>query len=227
VSGIGNNLEQLRQRIAEAAATAGRQTESLKLVAVSKGHSVDAVREAYAAGQRSFGESYAQEFAAKADALTDCPDIEWHFIGHVQSNKAKVVASRAHVVHSVDSLSLTRELARRVVREGGAALRILVEVNIGREPQKYGVWPSDLGELIDAIGLEPALELRGLMTVPPANDLAASRAAFETLASLRSLHGGPRRLPELSMGMSDDLEVAVACGATLLRVGTAIFGPRS
>jgi pyridoxal phosphate enzyme (YggS family) len=226
VTTVADNLKQVRERIAVAAATTGRPKDSVKLVAVSKGHPVKAIREAYAAGHRSFGESYAQEFAAKADALSDCPDIEWHFIGHVQSNKAKIVAARAHVVHAVDSSSLARELGRRVVNAGRTALSILIEVNVAREPQKHGVWASDLKELIGAIDLEPHLELRGLMTVPPADDFAASRVAFETLGSLRSLHGGLSRLPELSMGMSHDLELAITCGTTIVRVGTAVFGPR-
>jgi pyridoxal phosphate enzyme (YggS family) len=223
---ISENLERVKRRIEEAAAAAGRPGDGVKLVAVSKGHPADAIRRAYAVGQRRFGENYAQEFAAKAEALSDCPDIEWHFIGHVQSNKAKIVAPHAQVVQTVDSPALARELARRVVRAGRAILPVLVEVNVAREPQKHGVWASDLRELIDAIGLEPSLELRGLMTVPPTGDLGASRAAFETLESLRSLHGGPSRLPDLSMGMSHDLEVAVAAGATIVRVGEAIFGPR-
>jgi pyridoxal phosphate enzyme (YggS family) len=224
---ISENLERVRLRIEQAAATAGRPGKGVKLVAVSKGHPAEAIRQAYAVGQRRFGENYAQEFAAKAEALSDCPEIEWHFIGHVQSNKAKIVALHAQVVHTVDSQALARELARRAVRAGRATLAVLVEVNVAREPQKHGIWASDLRELIDAIALEPSLALQGLMTVPPRGDLAASRAAFETLESLRSLHGGPSRLPELSMGMSHDLEVAVAAGATMVRVGADIFGPRA
>jgi pyridoxal phosphate enzyme (YggS family) len=226
VSRIADNLERVRERIAQAAAATGRQPESVKLVAVSKGHSAEAIREAYAGGQRSFGESYAQELATKADSMSDVVDMDWHFIGHLQSNKARMVAGRVHLVHTVDSPSLARELARRVKREGGAALPILVEVNVSREPQKHGVWASELEELLLVIEDEPALVLRGLMTVPPADDLSRARVAFETLESLRALHGGPRRLPELSMGMSHDLELAIACGATMVRVGTAIFGPR-
>jgi PLP dependent protein len=226
MSGIVSNLERVQQRIAEAAIKSGGLSSGIELVAVSKGHPVEAIREAYAAGQRSFGESYAQEFVGKAGALSDCPDIKWHFIGHVQSNKAKIVVSPAHLLHAVDTPPLVRELARRVRKAGRTDLSILVEVNVAREPQKHGVWPSDLRELIDAIDLEPALKLRGLMTVPPAHDLTASRLAFETLGSLRSLHGGSTRLPELSMGMSHDLELGIACGATIVRVGTAIFGAR-
>jgi len=226
VSGIGDNLKVVRDRIVAAASAAGRPAEGVQLVAVSKGKSADTIRDAYAAGQRRFGENYAQELAAKAASLADLVGIEWHFIGHLQSNKAKTVAPIAHVVHTVDSPGLARELARRVLKAGRGPLPVLIEVNVTREPQKHGASPSDLKDVIEAVAAEPLLALRGLMTVPPVEDLAAARAAFETLASLRSLHGGAALLPELSMGMSHDLEVAVACGATLVRVGTAIFGPR-
>ena len=226
MSGIGDNLKVVRDRIVAAASAAGRPAEGVQLVAVSKGKSADTIRDAYAAGQRRFGENYAQELAAKAASLADLVGIEWHFIGHLQSNKAKTVAPIAHVVHTVDSPGLARELARRVLKAGRGPLPVLIEVNVTREPQKHGASPSDLKDVIEAVAAEPLLALRGLMTVPPVEDLAAARAAFETLASLRSLHGGAALLPELSMGMSHDLEVAVACGATLVRVGTAIFGPR-
>jgi PLP dependent protein len=226
VTPIQENLALVRARIAGAASSAGRSESDIKLVAVSKGQPASAIREAYAAGQRRFGESYAQEFAPKAQSLADCADIEWHFIGHLQSNKARLVAPFVHVVHTVDSSSLARELARRVLRAERLPLPTLIEVNVAREPQKHGVVASDLQEVIDAVRKEPALRLRGLMTVPPAADLGEAKKAFETLGSLRSLHGGADRLPELSMGMSHDLEVAVAAGATIVRVGTAIFGPR-
>jgi pyridoxal phosphate enzyme (YggS family) len=225
VSGIAGNLEQVVQRIARAASLAGRGAECVKLVAVSKGHGAEAIREAYVAGHRRFGENYAQEFAAKVASLSDCRDIEWHFIGHIQSNKVKIVAPRAHVVHTIDSTSLAHDIGRRVARERGS-LRVLVEVNVAGEPQKHGVSPSELRDVMAAIDVEPALLLCGLMTVPPADNLEKSRAAFETLGSLRSIHGGSSRLPELSMGMSQDFELAVASGATIVRVGSAIFGPR-
>jgi len=226
VSRVGDTLAMVRERIASAASVAGRPADTVKLVAVSKGKPADAIRDAYAAGQRRFGESYAQELVAKAASLADLAGIEWHFIGHLQSNKARTVAPVAHVVHTVDTPGLVRELARRVLKAGRGPLPVLVEVNVTREPQKHGASPSDLKEVIEVVVAEPSLALRGLMTVPPVDDLAAARAAFETLASLRALHGGAALLPELSMGMSHDLEVAVACGATLVRVGTAIFGPR-
>jgi hypothetical protein len=225
VTSIAENLKAVQQRLARAAEAAGRSSEGIKLIAVSKAKPAEAIREAYRAGQRSFGESYAQEIEVKAERLADLPGIEWHFIGHLQSNKAKTIAPLAHLVHTVDSPSLARELARRVTR-ANRVLQVLIEVNVAREPQKHGVSPGDLEELMQAVRAEPALDLRGLMTVPPAHDLEVARRAFETLATLRSLHGGAGQLPELSMGMSLDLEVAVGCGATLVRIGSAIFGPR-
>jgi len=226
VTAIADSLEAVRRRIIGAAEAAGRNSDGIKLVAVSKAKPPAAIREAYSAGLRSFGENYAQEFEAKAKLLIDLPDIEWHFIGHLQSNKAKSVAPLVHMVHTVDSPPLARELARRVVRAKRGVLQVLIEVNVAAEPQKHGVLAGDLEELIQAVRVEPALDLRGLMTVPPAQDLSVARRVFETLATLRLLHGGVERLPELSIGMSHDLEVAIACGATLVRVGSAIFGPR-
>jgi pyridoxal phosphate enzyme (YggS family) len=225
---IAATLAAVTERLARAAESAGRDPASVRLVAVSKTKPAEAVREAYAAGQRAFGENYAQELEAKARALADLPAIEWHFIGHLQTNKAKVVARAAHVVHTVDSAVLARELAKRARAAGRAApMPVLVEVNVGAEPQKHGVAPGDLAEVLAAVRAEDALALRGLMTMPPFGDLARARQVFETLATLRNLHGGVTELPELSMGMSDDLEVAIACGATLVRVGTAIFGARA
>jgi pyridoxal phosphate enzyme (YggS family) len=222
---VAGGLREVRARIERAARTAGRDPGAIQLVAVSKTKPPEAVREAYAAGQRAFGESYAQELVAKADALSDLPDIEWHFIGHLQSNKAKAVATRASVVHSVDSAFLARELGKRA-KERAHPLAVMLEVNVGGEPQKSGVTPGDIAEVMAAVHAQPSLELRGLMTVPPAGDPAIARSVFETLSTLRNLHGGVSALPELSMGMSDDLEIAVASGSTIVRVGTAIFGAR-
>ena len=223
---VATALAEVRARIDRACAACGRSAAEVKLVAVSKTKSADAVREAYAAGQRAFGESYAQELESKAASLADLAELEWHFIGHLQSNKAKVVARAAHVVHTVDGASLARELGKRALAAGRAPLPVLIEVNIGGEAQKHGVTPSEIAEVMTAVHATGALALRGLMTMPPADDLEAARKVFSTLASLRSLHGGAAALPELSMGMSHDLEVAIACGATMVRVGTAIFGKR-
>lgn len=226
---IAERLARARDRIARASAAVGRDPASVRLVAVSKTKPADAIREAYAAGQRDFGENYAQELATKAVELADLTDLRWHFIGHLQTNKARFVARAAHMVHTVDGPSLARELGKRAAKEGWGETRermpVLVEVNVGGEPQKHGASAGDLRDVLASVDAEPSLVLRGLMTMPP-NDLEAARRVFEALASLRNLHGGKARLPELSMGMSDDLEVAIASGATLVRVGTAIFGTR-
>jgi len=224
---IAERLAEVRARIDAAAKAAGRDPSHVRLVAVSKTKPAEAVREAYEAGQRAFGENYAQELAAKAEALSSLPDIEWHFIGHLQTNKAKVAAKHAHWVHTVDSAALARELGKRVTKENRPhPFPVLIEVNVSGEPQKAGAAASDIEEVMREVEAHPSLALRGLMTVPPSDDLPAARRIFETLVSLRNLHGGPPVLPDLSMGMTADLEIAVACGATLVRVGTAIFGPR-
>jgi pyridoxal phosphate enzyme (YggS family) len=224
---IADGLARVRTRIARAAAATGRDGADVKLVAVSKTRPPALVREAYAAGQRAFGENYAQELVAKAAALADLPDLEWHFIGHLQTNKAKLVAGVAHTIHSVDSAVLAKELGKRVANAGlAASMPVLIEVNVGGEAQKAGAAPSEIEEVLLAIKAQPSLVARGLMTVPPASDLAATRQVFETLVSLRNLHGGPSVLPDLSMGMSNDLDAAVECGATIVRVGSAIFGER-
>jgi pyridoxal phosphate enzyme (YggS family) len=223
---IATRLAQVRARIDAAARASGRDPEDVGLVAVSKTHPPEAIRAAYAAGQRAFGENYAQELEAKAASLADLSEIEWHFIGHLQTNKARLVAPVACMVHAIDSSHVAKELARRAARAGRTSIAVLVEVNVSGEAQKSGVAPQDLEELLASVEAEPALALRGLMTMPPFGDLAAARSVFGALSSIRNLHGGAARLPELSMGMSDDLEIAVAAGATRVRVGTAIFGER-
>ncbi len=223
---LAERLAEVHQRIARAAEAAGRSPQDVKLVAVSKTKPVEAIRAAYALGQRAFGENYAQELGAKAEALADLPELEWHFIGHLQTNKAKVAAKFASLVHTVDSAALARELGRRAAKDRASALEVLIEVNVGREPQKAGASASEIEEVMVAVREQPSLALRGLMTVPPAGDPGAARQTFETLALLRNLHGGAAVLPDLSMGMTEDLEIAVACGATYVRVGRAIFGER-
>jgi pyridoxal phosphate enzyme (YggS family) len=222
---VAEGLARVRERIARAATAVGRDPADVRLIAVSKTKPSSAIREAYAEGQRDFGENYAQELAQKAEELADLTELRWHFIGHLQTNKARFVVRVAHMVHTVDGPSLARELGKRTAKEAREPLPVLVEVNVGGEPQKHGSTAMDLKDVLASVDAEPSLALRGLMTMPP-NDLEAARRAFEALRSLRALHGGPKRLPELSMGMSDDLEIAVACGATLVRVGTAIFGGR-
>ncbi len=221
---IAARLERIREQSKAAALAAQRDPLEVRLIAVSKGQSSAAVREAYAAGQRDFGENYVQELSKKAEELADCAALSWHMIGHLQRNKAKLVVRHAACVHSVDSVELALELDKRAL----TPLPILVEVSIAGESQKSGVLPAALGEVLSAIEAAPKLELRGLMCVPPlAGDAEGSRQFFSALRRLRDEHGGRARLPELSMGMTADFAVAIAEGATLIRVGTAIFGPRS
>jgi PLP dependent protein len=223
---VAERLAQVHARIERAAQASGRSPGEVKLIAVSKTKSAEVIREAYASGQRAFGENYAQELSAKAEALADLAELEWHFIGHLQTNKARVAARFAHVVHTIDSAALVRELGKRAARERTSPLAVLIEVNIGGEAQKAGASPGEIEEVMLAVRAQPSLALRGLMTLPRAGDPDAARKTFETLALLRNLHGGATALPELSMGMSEDLEIAVTCGATFVRVGRAIFGER-
>jgi len=220
---VAANLNEVRARIARACALAGRGADEVRLVAVCKGQSAQAVRAAHAAGQRDFGENYVQELKAKRDALADLADLRLRLIGRLQRNKAKIAADLATAVDSVDSAELAAELSRRAGALG-RTLEVLLQVNVDREPQKAGVLPEALPALVDTVRALPALSLQGLMAIPRADDdLDLMRPAFAALRELARTHG----LRELSMGMSADLEVAVAEGATIVRVGTAIFGARA
>ena len=225
---IASGLNDVRARLSAAALAAGRDLGSVKLIAVSKLQPAAAVREAYAEGQRDFGENYVQELVQKAEQLRDLPELRWHLIGHLQRNKARLVVPLVSMVHTVDTAELALELSKRFANVAQGRLAVLVEVSIAGEEQKHGVAPEDLAELLTRIEALPALALAGLMCVPPfTEDPAAARPFFDELARLRELHGGARRLPELSMGMTHDLEQAVRAGATCVRVGTAIFGARA
>ena len=223
---IGARLQAVHDRIAAAAAAAGRTASGIGLVAVSKTFSPDLVREAYAAGQRAFGENYLQEAAAKMDALRDL-DLEWHFIGPIQSNKTRPIAERFDWAHCVDRLKIAQRLSE--ARPGSLPpLQVCVQVNVSGEASKNGVAPEQAPALAAQIALLPGLRLRGLMTVPePTPDRELQRARFRALRALKeriAADGIP--LDTLSMGMTDDLEAAIAEGATLVRVGRAIFGER-
>jgi len=207
------------------------------LIAVSKFQPATAIRAAYALGQRDFGENYVQDLEQKAAELADLSDLRWHMIGHLQRNKARVVAPIASLIHTVHSIELVRELDKRAssVSLAGARafvpgeprLAVLVEVNVGGEAQKSGCSREALGPLLQAVDEASHLRSLGLMCVPPhSEDPSGSRPYFEDLRRLRDEHGGPARLPELSMGMTADLNYAVAAGATIVRVVTAIFGER-
>ncbi len=223
---IAENLAAVRARIDRACARAGRDPSSVRLVAVTKTWPAEVVRAAYSVGLRDFGENYAQEFVDKAAALADLDGLRWHFIGHLQTNKARVIAPVVSAVHSIDSAKLAAELGRRAE----AAKRVIdayAQVNVSGEASKSGSEPAELGAVLAAIEASPSLRLRGLMTVPPASEDANEAApVFRALVALRDAMGGAARLPELSMGMTHDLEVAIACGATVVRVGSALFGAR-
>lgn len=221
-SEVPGRLAAVRERIARACERAGRAPSSVRLVAVSKVHGPRMIRAAYDAGQRDFGENYVQEMAAKARSLGDLPGLRWRFIGHLQRNKAKHVVEVARAVETVDRVRLAEELDRRA-RARGLRLEVLLQVNVGGEAQKSGCAPDEVDALVASVrGLE-SLDLRGLMTVPPhTDDPEGARPYFRSLRALAERHA----LPELSMGMTHDLEVAVEEGATIVRVGTAIFGER-
>lgn len=223
---IREALAAVRADIDRAALHAGRAPADVVLCAVSKTKPARAIREAYEAGQRVFGENYAQELAEKRGELGDLPDLSLRMIGHVQTNKAKLVARLATSVDTVDRPELARELAKRAASEG-RVLAVMIEVNVGGEAQKHGVPPEELGPLLDAVAKEPSLALEGLMTVPPhTEDPAGARPYFSRLRELRDAHGGSRALRHLSMGMSHDFREAILEGSTMVRIGTAIFGAR-
>jgi pyridoxal phosphate enzyme (YggS family) len=230
-------LRAVRSRLRSAAERAGRDPSGVQLLAVSKLQPASKLRAAYADGQRDFGENYAQELLGKNAELADLPDLRWHMIGGLQRNKCAALSGVVSAVHSVDSVRLIRELGRRAAerrvpeaRQLASAGRLLVflQVNLAGEQQKGGAAPEQLAELIGAVRAEAALALGGLMIIPAGGGEAqASRAQFEALQELREQHGGAACLPELSMGMSQDLEVAIACGSGWVRVGTDIFGARA
>jgi pyridoxal phosphate enzyme (YggS family) len=223
---IEKNLKDVKNRIETAALRVGRDPSSVTLVAVSKVHPPEAIREAYKAGQRHFGENYAQEMRDKSKELSDLKEVKWHFIGHLQRNKAKLVVPSVSILETVDSVKTIEELIRQSSRFE-RTIGCLVQVNVGEEEQKSGCQVGETENLLFAMENAPGLELKGLMTIPPWDlEPEETRVHFKALFKLRENLGGEQRLPHLSMGMSHDFEVAVEEGATFVRVGTAIFGTR-
>lgn len=204
---------------ARLAALTARLPAGVTLIAVSKTQPPEAIREAYAAGQRHFGENYAQEWRDKAAALADLPDLTWHFIGGLQSNKVKYLVGKVGWIHTLDRPELARELSRRCAA-AGVTVKVLLEVNLGGEAQKGGCAPADAPALAALARSLPGLDLQGLTCIPPPGD--PPRPHFRALRAL----AGDLGLKELSMGMSADWPEAVEEGATFVRVGTAIFGER-
>lgn len=229
---ISENIAVVRERIADAARRAGQRPEDIALMAVTKTHPPERIREAHAAGLRLFGENRVQEFAGKAAALSNLAGVEWHMIGHLQTNKAGKAAELFGAVDSVDSVKLGEKLDS-AARNLGKKLGVLIEINVGGEAAKSGVAPGsqELEELLLAAPRFEALQFRGLMTVPPfTDDPEGARPYFRRLRELRDAIAARKlpavRMDALSMGMSHDFQVAIAEGSTCVRVGTAIFGER-
>ena len=217
-SSLPERLKQVEERIHAALASAGRKRTDVTLVAVTKKFSAGVVREAYGLGLRHFGENYVQEFETKHAAVKDLADATFHFIGHLQGNKARTAAQIFQVIETVDSAKLARRL-----NDMGTPLEVMIEVKLSEEESRAGAAPEELPALLDALRECPNLRLTGLMTMPPwSDDPEQTRPYFRKLAVLARTH----RLPKLSMGMSHDLEAAIEEGATHIRVGTALFGPR-
>jgi pyridoxal phosphate enzyme (YggS family) len=215
---LRERLEQVEQRIACAAQRAGRARSDITLIAVTKKFSADVIREAYELGLRIFGENYVQEFEEKHPALADLTGAEFHLIGHLQSNKTRPASELFQVIQTVDSAKLARRLD-----QSAKPLEVMIEVKLSEEESKSGAAPESLPALIDSIRACPHLQLTGLMTMPPwSDDPQVTRPYFRRLAELGRIH----KLAKLSMGMSHDLEAAIEEGATHIRIGTALFGPR-
>jgi pyridoxal phosphate enzyme (YggS family) len=217
-------LQAVRKTIASSADHAGRDPNEVVLVAVTKGFPVERIREALAAGLRILGENRVQEALPKIDEIGPA-GVDWHLIGHLQTNKVKFIDGRFRMVQSLDGVGLVEALDRRLQ----SALDVLIEVNVGEEPQKTGVFPVDLAAVAAAVNAAEHLRLRGLMTVAPmVDDLETVRPVFRQLRALRDATSQQLgvALPVLSMGMTDDYAIAVEEGATMLRLGRALFGPR-
>lgn len=225
MSPIAVNLAAVRARIDAAARDAGRDPAGIRLIAVSKTHSAAAIRDCIEAGQRDFGENYLQEALAKMDALAR-ESITWHYIGRIQSNKTRELAARFDWVQTVDRERIARRLSEH--RPAGLPLLdVCLQVNIDREPQKAGVLPEDVAALARLVADLPRLRLRGLMAIPRAEPAESARDAFMRLREIfETLRGEGLPIDTLSMGMSGDLDAAVAAGSTMVRIGTAIFGER-
>ena len=223
---IAENLERVWEQIAQAAAKAGRDVKDVELVAISKTHPAEKVREAVEAGQTLFGESRVQEARAKIPELSS--NLRWHFVGHLQKNKVRQALPLFEVIHSVDSLALAQDI-NRVAEEQGLYPRVLLEVNVAAEGSKFGFAPDDLRASMEALLGMARLSIEGLMCIPPL--AVKSEDSRKFFVQVRELRGSLERefnvkLPELSMGMTQDFAIGIEEGATLVRVGTAIFGER-
>ncbi len=227
---IGDKLELLKQLYAvihEAAGLAGRSADSVRLIGVSKRKPVEMIRAYRRAGLRDFGENYVQEFLEKYEQLQDA-DIQWHFIGHLQRNKVKYLIDKVAWIHTVDSVALAQEIQKQAEKKDISSVRCLIQVNIGKEPQKSGVLPEDLPSVLRGISDLDRVSIRGLMAIPPflePEELRPyHRELFRLFTEIAPMAG--EQCTELSMGMSNDFDVAIEEGATMVRVGTLLFGER-
>ena len=223
-----NSLKESRNQVLEqieaACSRAGREAETVQLLAVSKTHPSEALREMYATGQRAFGENYLQEALEKIEALSDL-DIEWHFIGHVQRNKTKHLAEKFAWVHGVDRLIIAERLSgQRLATQ--PPLNICLQVNIDGQDTKDGCHPEEVAQLVGQISQLPHLRLRGIMVIPAPNNTSALMEARKLFDQVKAQHAHPQDWDTLSMGMSADLDAAIAAGSTMVRIGTALFGAR-
>ena len=227
MSSVAENLERVREQVAEAAAKVGRAIDEIQLIAISKTHDAEKVRAAYEAGQTLFGESRVQEARAKIPLLPS--SLRWHFVGHLQKNKIRHALPLFGLFHSIDSLALAHEM-NRIADEDGMHPRVLLEINVSGEGSKFGFKPETVRAEMESLLALPRLSIEGLMTIPPlAENAEASREFFAQLREFRDAleKEFDLKLPQLSMGMTTDFRVATEEGATLVRVGTAIFGERS
>jgi pyridoxal phosphate enzyme (YggS family) len=227
MSSVAENLERVREQVAEAGAKVGRAVDEIQLIAITKTHAAERVREAIEAGQTLFGESRVQEARAKIPLLP--ASLRWHFVGHLQKNKIRHALPLFELFHSVDSLALASEM-NRIADEDGMHPRVLLEINVSGEGSKFGFKPETVRAEMESLLALPRLSIEGLMTIPPlAENAEASREFFAQLREFRDTieKEFDLKLPQLSMGMTTDFTVATEEGATLVRVGTAIFGERS
>jgi pyridoxal phosphate enzyme (YggS family) len=225
---IASNLERVSAQIEQIAQGCGRDPTGIRLLAVSKTFSADCVKQAHQWGQTLFGENRVQEAEEKIPSV-DLPELEWHLIGPLQSNKARRAAQLFDVIHTLDRPKIVGKL-NSCAEEVGKTLRVLIEVKLGAEPQKHGILPQEVLAMVEQVDSMPGLQLQGLMAIPPYQEEAEdSRPYFRQMAELLAEINGrrPQPLKELSMGMSHDYRIAIEEGATLLRIGTSIFGPRN
>jgi pyridoxal phosphate enzyme (YggS family) len=227
MTSISERLQAVLEHIGQAAHAAGRPPAAIQLVAVSKTQPVEAIRQAYVAGQHAFGENYLQEALEKMSQLSELP-LQWHFIGPIQSNKTRAIAERFHWVHSIDRLKIAQRL-NEARPDSLTPLNVCIEVNVSGEASKDGIAPDEARALADAIMQLPRLRLRGLMTIPaPTADIALQHRQFRMLRDLfEQLRSEGLPLDTLSMGMTQDFPAAIAEGSTIVRIGTAVFGTRN